>query len=57
VSAFYTSSETFGKKENRRTYTGIRLTFVEVAMIAKEDILQRKRAFTAYTPAIPAELD
>jgi hypothetical protein len=36
---------------------GRRLMFVEVAMIASEDILQRKRAFTVYTPEILAEPD
>jgi hypothetical protein len=34
-----------------------RLTFIEVAMIAKEDTLQRQRMFTDYTYAIPAEPD
>jgi hypothetical protein len=29
----------------------------EVAAIAKEDILQRERAFNTYVPAIPAEPD
>jgi glycine cleavage system pyridoxal-binding protein P len=57
VGAFYTSSKTFGKKENHRTFIGLGLTFIKVAMIAKKDILKRKRAFTAYTPTIPAELD
>jgi hypothetical protein len=36
-----------------RIFTGKRLTYVEVAAIAKEDILQR--AFNTYVPAIPAE--
>jgi hypothetical protein len=34
-----------------------RLTYVEMASIAREDILQRDRAFTAYAPAILAEPD
>jgi hypothetical protein len=45
------------KERNRRIFTGKRLTYVEVAAIAKEDILQRKRAFNTYVPAIPAEPD
>jgi hypothetical protein len=40
---------------NRRIFTGHRLTYIEVASIAKEDILQRERAFNTYALAIPAE--
>jgi hypothetical protein len=36
---------------------GRRLMFVEVAMIASENILQRKRDFTVYTLDIPTEPD
>jgi hypothetical protein len=45
------------KERNRCIFTGKRLTYVEVAAIAKEDILQRERAFNTYVPAIPAEPD
>jgi hypothetical protein len=45
------------KERNRRIFTANRLTYVEGASIAREDILQRDRAFAAYAPAIPAEPD
>ena len=45
------------KERNRRIFTDRRMTFVEVASLAWEDILQRTRAFAAYTPAPPAEPD
>jgi hypothetical protein len=45
------------KERNRRIFTAKRLTYVEVALIAREDILQRERAFTTYVPATPAEPD
>jgi hypothetical protein len=45
------------KERNRRIITAKRLTYVEVASISREDILQRDHAFTAYAPAIPAEPD
>jgi hypothetical protein len=38
-------------------FTEKRLTYIEVAPIARDDIMQRERAFTAYAPAIPADLD
>ena len=45
------------KERNRRIFTGKRMTFVEVATLAWEDILQRGRAFAAYTPAPPPDPD
>ena len=45
------------KERNRRIFRGQRLTYIEVADIAKEDILQRERAFSAFVPAIPAKPD
>jgi hypothetical protein len=45
------------KESNQRIFTGKRLTYVDVASIAREDILLRERAFTAYVPAIPAARD
>jgi hypothetical protein len=45
------------KERNRRIFTAKRLTYVEVTLIAREDILQRERAFTPYVSAIPAEPD
>jgi hypothetical protein len=45
------------KERNRRIFTAKRLTYVEGASIAREDILQRDRAFAAYTPAILAKPD
>jgi hypothetical protein len=43
------------KQRNRRIFTGQRLTYIEVASIAREGILQRDGAFTAFAPTIPAE--
>jgi hypothetical protein len=45
------------KERNRRIFTGLRLTYPEVADITREDILQRQRAFASFGPAIPAEPD
>jgi hypothetical protein len=45
------------KERNRRIFNGKRLTYVEVASIARDDILQRERAFTVYASAILAEPD
>jgi hypothetical protein len=45
------------KERNRRIFTAKRLTCIEVASIAREDIQQRERAFTSYAPAIPAKPD
>jgi hypothetical protein len=45
------------KERNRRIFTGRRLTYLEVADIAKEDVLQRDRAINGFGPAIPAEPD
>jgi hypothetical protein len=45
------------KERNRRIFNVKRLTYVEVASIAREDILQRERAFTVYAPTIPVEPD
>jgi hypothetical protein len=45
------------KERNRRIFTGLRLTYPEVADITGEDILQRQRAFASFGPAIPAEPD
>jgi hypothetical protein len=45
------------KERNRRIFTGQRLTYIEVASVAREDIIQRDRAFTAFAPTIPAERD
>jgi hypothetical protein len=45
------------KERNRRIFTEKRLTYIEVASIARKDILQRERAFTFYAPAILAEPD
>jgi hypothetical protein len=45
------------KERNRRIFTGHRLTYVDVASMAREDIRQRERAFANCRPAIPAEPD
>jgi hypothetical protein len=45
------------KERNRRIFTGLRLTYPEVADIAREDISQRQRAFASFGSAIPAEQD
>jgi hypothetical protein len=45
------------KEINRWSFTGKHLTFVKVASIAWEDIMQRERAFAVYTPTLPAEPD
>jgi hypothetical protein len=45
------------KEQNRRNFTGRQLTYLEVADITREDILQRDHAITSFWPAIPAELD
>ncbi|KAK1691773.1 hypothetical protein QYE76_008470 [Lolium multiflorum] len=45
------------KERNRRIFTGRRLTYLEVADITKEDVLQRDRAINGFGPAIPAEPD
>jgi hypothetical protein len=45
------------KERNRRIFTGLRLTYPEVADLAREDIAQRERAFTTFRQAIPAEPD
>ena len=45
------------KESKRRIFTGRRLTFVEVATLAREDIMQRGHAFAAYTQPIPAKPD
>jgi hypothetical protein len=45
------------KERNRRIFTGQRLTYLEVASIANEDILQRDRAINGFGPAIPADPD
>jgi hypothetical protein len=44
------------KERNRHIFTG-RLAYIEVASIAREDIIQQDRAFIAFAPTIPAELD
>jgi hypothetical protein len=44
---------TLGKNETIVSW----LTYIEVASIDKEDILQRERAFTAYVPVILAKPD
>jgi hypothetical protein len=33
------------------------LTYIELASLAREDIFVRDHVFTAFAPAIPAELD
>jgi hypothetical protein len=45
------------KERNRRIFTARRLTYLEVADITREDILQRDRAINGFGPAIPAEPD
>jgi hypothetical protein len=45
------------KDQNRRIFTGRHLTYLEVANIANEDILQRDRAINGFGPSIPAERD
>jgi hypothetical protein len=45
------------KERNRHIFTGKQLTYIKVASIARDDIMQRERAFTAYAPAIPAYPD
>jgi hypothetical protein len=40
------------KERNRRIFQGIRLTFLEVAYIAHEDIRQRALAFREVTPVV-----
>jgi hypothetical protein len=45
------------KERNRRIFTGRRLTFLEVASLARDDIAQRDLAFAAFRQNIPAEPD
>jgi hypothetical protein len=45
------------KERNRRIFTDKRLIYIEVAPIARDDILQMKQAFTAYVHVIPQEPD
>ncbi|KAK1699535.1 hypothetical protein QYE76_016232 [Lolium multiflorum] len=45
------------KERNRRIFTGRRLTFLEVASLARDDIAQRDLAFAAIRQNIPAEPD
>jgi hypothetical protein len=45
------------KERNHRIFTGQRLTYIEVASITGEDILQREHTFTTYVPAVVAEPD
>jgi hypothetical protein len=45
------------KERNRRIFAGRRLTYLEVADITREDVLQRDRAINGFGPAIPAEPD
>jgi hypothetical protein len=45
------------KERNRHIFMGLRLTYPEVADIAREDIRQWERAFASFGPAIPAEPD
>jgi hypothetical protein len=45
------------KERNRRIFTGLRLTYPEVADLAREDITQRQRAFTTSGQAFPPEPD
>jgi hypothetical protein len=45
------------KERNRRIFTGHRLTYIEVASIAREDIAQRSRAFAPARVTPPAEPD
>jgi hypothetical protein len=40
---------------NIHIFTAKRLTYVKVASIVREDILEKERAFTAYASAILAE--
>jgi hypothetical protein len=45
------------KERNLRIFTGRRLTFLEVASLARKDIMQRDHAFAAARQNIPAEPD
>jgi hypothetical protein len=45
------------KKRNQHIFTGQWLTYIEVASIACEDILQRESVFTAFALVIPAKPD
>jgi hypothetical protein len=45
------------KERNHRIFTGLRLTYPEVADITREDICQRECAFASFGPAIPAAPD
>jgi hypothetical protein len=45
------------KERNRRIFTGRRLTFLEVALLAREDIAQRELAFAGNRQTIPADPD
>ncbi|KAK1626289.1 hypothetical protein QYE76_000604 [Lolium multiflorum] len=45
------------KERHRRIFTARRLTYLEVADITREDILQRDRAFNGFGPAFQAEPD
>jgi hypothetical protein len=45
------------KERNRRIFTRQRRTYIKVASIAREDIIQRDRAFIAFALTIPAEPD
>jgi hypothetical protein len=40
------------KEQNRRIFQGVRLTYLEVAHIAHEDIRQRALAFREVTPVV-----
>jgi hypothetical protein len=45
------------KERNRRIFTGRRLTFIEVASLARDDITQRELAFAVNKQTIPAKPD
>jgi hypothetical protein len=45
------------KERNQRIITGRRLTYLEVANIAREDILQQDRAINGFGASVPAEPD
>jgi hypothetical protein len=45
------------KERNRRIFTGKQLTYIKVASIAPDEIMQRESAFTAYAPTISADPD
>jgi hypothetical protein len=51
------SSGTLGKREISASSRVSASLYVDVASIAREDILLRERAFTAYVSAIPAARD